>query len=755
MKKLSALFLISLALLGACKSSGTKKSTSKSTAPVLQVIGDRPVYSSEFAYVYKKNNSGSDDAYTETSVREYLRLYTNFKLKVRAAEEAGLDTSQAFIKELEGYKKQLAQPYFTEKNLTEKFALQAYDRLKEEINASHILIMLSPEADPKDTLAAFNKLQNIRQKALKGESFEKLAREFSEDPSAKSNSGNLGYFTALQMVYPFEDAVYNTKVGDISNPVRTRFGYHIIMVHDRRASKGEVQVAHLMVRANAGLSAEDSIAARNKIFELHKRLTDGEEWAKLVSQFSDDANSKNNGGELPWFSTGRMIPSFEEAAFSLTEKGAFTEPVLTPYGWHIIKFLDKKELPAYEELESKIKQRVSKDRSDYYRSATIDRLKKENSFKENKKSYDYVISMADSSLIKGKWLKDAGNKGSNDLFTIGSKKYSISDFFGFVAQKQTAKPGYSPSFYMNALYQEFVEESNIKYEEEHLEDKYEDYRMLVNEYRDGILLFQLMDERVWSKAIQDTSGLRKFFNENNDMFKWEARAKATIYSLNSEESLSKLKEELKNEKFLVNKNFSTAAFATGKTELSDDEKTALNKVLRELTRNKDVVLEITGYADQKELKNRQISSQRAEKVKEFIISKGIAPSQVVVKDGGKGKSEVKFALYSTNVKDLEKNFNQDAPLTLQITKGLFQKNDNEILQAIDWKVGEQTIKKDGRVIYVVVSDIEEPRQKTFDESRGLAISDYQVHLEENWLKDLRAKYPVIVNEEEVKKLIKK
>src|SRR5688572_29691197 len=308
----------------------TSCKTSKEAATqqlVLETIASTPVYTSEFQYVYNKNNANAENAYSKASIDEYLNLYTNFKLKVMEAEARGLDTTDAFRRELEGYKQQLAQPYLTEKSVTDKLVREAYDRMKKEINASHILINVNPDAEPKDTLAAYNKIADLRKRALGGEDFEKLAKEFSEDPSAKENGGKLGYFTALQMVYPFEDAAYKTDKGQISQPVRTRFGFHILKVNDIRDAQGEIKVSHIMVRATPNMPKADSAEAKRKVDEIYKRVQKNENWDKLASQFSEDAGSANNGGDLPWFGTGRMIPSFEDAAFKLQKPGDISIPV--------------------------------------------------------------------------------------------------------------------------------------------------------------------------------------------------------------------------------------------------------------------------------------------------------------------------------------------------------------------------------------------------------------------------------------------
>ena len=595
-----------IAAVLACKTSQKPTTSQSNTAnPIIETIAGKPVYVSEFNYVYKKNNASAKDAYTSASISEYLDLFTNFKLKVKEAEALGLDSAESFKKELEGYKKQLAQPYLTEKSATDILSKEAYERMKEEVNASHILITVAPEADPADSLKAYNKILELRNKAVAGADFEKLAAENSQDPSAKTNNGNLGYFSSLQMVYPFENAAFNTKVGSISNIIRTRFGYHVLKVNNKRKSEGQIRAAHIMIRATAGMPAADSIAAKQKIEEIYTRLQKGEDWNQLSEQFSEDVNSKSKGGELPWFSTGRMIPSFEDAAYALVNKGDYAKPVLTPYGWHIIKLLEKKELEPYTELEAGIKTKVARDsRSELNKTMLIQRLKKDNTFIEYPKAMDAAVAMADSTLILGVWTKtvDAANNGV--LFTINGEKYTTNDFFKNITsfnRRARETKNTSPAQYMKTMYKQYAEDRLVAYEEAHLETKYEDYRMLVKEYRDGILLFQLMDEKVWSKAIEDTTGLKEFFKTNQANYKWDTRAHASIYSLANESLLSDLKLELKKEKYPVTSViFANSFFKSGKMELDETAKKAADEVVAKMKTDKNYLLQIIGAVDSKE-----------------------------------------------------------------------------------------------------------------------------------------------------------
>lgn len=772
MKLLTNLIVASAILLFGCKSSKqntANTSTSKpqeANQPLLAKFGTNNIYTPEFDYVYKKNNANAPDAYTSESLKEYLNLYTNFRLKVKEAEELGLDTSVAFKKELEGYRKQLAQPYLTEKGVTDQLCREAYDRMKEEVNASHILIEVGPDADPKDTLIAYTKITDIRQKALSGQDFGMLAAQYSQDPSAKTNKGNLGYFTALQMVYPFEEAAYKTKVGEISNPVRTKFGYHILKVFNKRPSQGQIRVAHIMVRATSGLPAADSLVAKQKIDEIYKKLKDGEKWETLVSQFSDDVNSKPKGGELPWFSTGRMIPSFEDASFKLVNLGDFSAPVLTPYGWHIIKLLEKKPLETYEQLEPTIKSKVAKDsRSELNKTMLLQRLRKENNFSENTKSVELTCTLADSTLLKGLFAKTTDEKTNLTLFSIKDEKYTTAKFFDYVKTNQKPKKGISPSQCMRNMYKDYSNASLISYEESHLAEKYVDYKMLVREYRDGILLFQLMDDKVWSKAIEDTAGLKAFFNKNNNNYRWTARAQATIYNVANKETLDKLKTELTKDYFPIkDPKIASILFPANKLVLSDELKKKADQVIPPMVKDKSLILELGGSREFSE--PSYVSKLRADSVKAYLVARGIAETRIITKDFGKSAlhktadekaadRNVKITFYSISKKALEAQFNEKKPLSLQVTDGLFQKGEQAVLDSVQWKSGNYTVSKDDRINYIVIKKIEDPRNKTFEEARGLAISDYQTYLEKEWIAELKKKYPVITFDAELQKLVKK
>lgn len=742
-------------LLWGCKATETPVAQQ----PVLATIGGKPVYTSEFEYVYNKNNGNTDSAHSRESVQEYLNLYTNFRLKVLDAESRGLDTTQAFKAELAGYKQQLAQPYLTEKSVTDKLIQEAYARMQQEINASHILINVAADAEPKDTLAAYNRILELRQRALAGESFEKLASTYSEDPSARDNNGNLGYFTALQMVYPFEDAAYKTPPGQLTPPVRTRFGYHLIQVNDKRPAQGEVKVAHIMVRATPGMPKADSVMAKKKIDEIYARVLRQENWDKLVSQFSEDASSSQNGGELPWFGTGRMISSFEEAAFKLSKPGDISRPVYTPYGWHIIKFLDRRALPPYEDMEPTLRSRVAKDsRSELNKAAFLKRIKAENNFQEVATAKSYALAKADTSLLSGHWKNSFPAKETDlPLFTIQSRRYTIQDFFDFVEKNQRPRPQSSPAHAMRLLYDNFVDQSLIDYEKENLENKYVDYRMLVREYRDGILLFQLMDEKVWSKAIEDTIGLHNFFQSHRDKYRWDTRAEATVLSAASPQILAQARQLLAQGRFEVRKNKpAPVLFEAGKAALTRRATAQLEELAGRMAADTSLVLTITGQSAPAE--TRSLAARRASQVQQFLTARGLPARRIAVQPAASAKARQRAAvlqLHTPDLRVLEQNLNEKNPLALQAVRRRFNKGENKILDALSWQPGTTTLEQDGRHYLIQIHQVLPPAYKQLNETRGVATADYQAYLEKEWIKELRQRYPVEVNQAEVEKLIKK
>jgi peptidyl-prolyl cis-trans isomerase SurA len=516
---------------------------------VLMTIGKENVSKKEFEYVFKKNNKQATNP-DEKSLREYLDLYINFKLKVIEAKSLGMDTVGSFIKELAGYRKQLAAPYLTDKEVNEKLINEAWERSQKEIRASHILVNCAEDASPKDTLAAYNKIMALRKRIVeRKEDFGKVAADGSQDPTAKNNKGDLGYFSAFAMVYPFESVCYNTKIGSVSMPFRTRYGYHVVKVVDTRPAQGEVRAAHIMLRINEKATKADSLKAKEKINEIYSRLLKGEKFEELAKQYSEDKASAKNGGAMQMFGTGKMVFEFEQQAFALKNIGDYSKPFTTPYGWHIVKLLERKAPPTFEKSKDELKAKINRDtRSDLNKISFINKLKVAYSFRENASALQTFYKSLDSAILKSTFKKNQANNPNDLLFSIQDKKYLVSDFAEYM---QTAVLGITKESATKAkreLYENYVTKSLMDYEEARLDSKYPEFKALMEEYRDGILLFELTDQKVWSAAVKDSAGLENFFKANQSKYMWPDRLNATIYTCANAEIAKEVRSLLKNKK---------------------------------------------------------------------------------------------------------------------------------------------------------------------------------------------------------------
>lgn len=485
--------------------------------PTLMIINGKPVKKSEFEYIYNKNNS--NNSLDKKTLTEYVDLFVNFKLKVEEAKAQGLDTTKAFVTELAGYRSQLTTPYLTDSKVDDGVLQEAYNRMKEDVEVSHILIRTTPNASPADTLAAFKKIMAIA-KRIEKEDFAKVAKELSEDESAKDNSGYIGWISAFRTVYPFETMAYNTKVGTISKPVRSSFGYHLIKVINRRQSPGEIFVSHIMQFTEKDNDIKNK-AAKQRIDSIYSRIQAGDDFAKLATAHSDDKGSSVKNGELPWFGTGRMIPEFESAAFALKNIGDISTPIQSSYGWHIIKMLDKRGIASFDNLKEDIQSKVKRDeRAQLGQKSFIAKLKSEYNYKVNAEAIADYYKLLENKSLTDSTFQLATAQLSKPIISFATKTLTQADFNQFLkANTYTDKS--TPATIINEKAVTFGEKELLAYEDKQLENKYEDFRFLMQEYHDGILLFEVSNNQVWDKASKDTAGLATYFKQNTADYKWE------------------------------------------------------------------------------------------------------------------------------------------------------------------------------------------------------------------------------------------
>ncbi|MFI0429492.1 peptidylprolyl isomerase [Mariniflexile sp. HMF6888] len=524
---------------------------------ILFSIDDEPVYVSEFLRVYNKNLDLVQDE-SQKDVDEYLSLFTNYKLKLKEAKTLELQEKPTYIRELDSYKKQLAKSFITDAKVTDALVEEAYERISNDVKASHILIKIPENANPNDTLTAYNSILNLRNRALK-EGFDKVRQEVHNGQTVYGE--DLGYFSGFRMVYPFENATFNTKVGDISQPFRTRFGYHIVYVQDKRKSRGERTVAHIMVVEKPG----DSLAEKpeDRIQDIYKKLKQGEDFEALAKQFSDDTNSALNGGMLAPFSSGQINSNeFEGAAFGLNEIGEVSEPFKTQYGWHIVKLYGKKNIASFEDMKQELEQKVKRDeRSKLIDEALYTKLKTKYNIPEKQPALAYFASILNADYFKSTWQLPKDFTADKPLIKIGNKQLIYKDFGDYLVsvQRNTAA---KTDFKTLALkhYNAFLNTSLVTYQEDNLENENEEYAHVVAEYRDGLLLFDLMETTIWNTAKTDSLEIQDYYNSHKNKYLTPKRVDAVVASSKDQKTLKKVAKLLKKGmalqeiKTLVNSN---------------------------------------------------------------------------------------------------------------------------------------------------------------------------------------------------------
>jgi len=495
---LTFIFLLSLSFLNA-----------QQHKEILFTVVNEPVYSDEFIKVFNKNRDIVSEE-NKKSIEEYLELYINYKLKLKQAYELKYDTVSTYKKELAQYREQLIVPHLTDSKITDNLVKEAFDRTKTEVNASHILIRLQPKAKAADTLLAYEKIIEARNKIVEGASFESIAKQYSQDPSAQKNGGNLGYFSVFSMVYPFENAAYNTKINEVSLPFKTQFGYHIVKVNDFRESKGEVQVAHIMIKENL----QDSLYAKTKIKELFAKLKQGERFEMLAQRHSDDRNSAINGGKLAKFSITKMIKPFADVAFSMENINDISSPFKTPYGWHIIKLIKKHPVNDFDTIKGELTTKI--ENSKRYKLAGTSIVKR--------LINEYKITK-DEKILQSYFNNDTvaiSNNLKTTIFSINGTNTSLGDLVNYKAKR--------PNVSVKDAYTDFFEMKVLEYFKDNLEKTDPDFAFTLQEYKDGLLLFDLLQDKVWKRAEKDTLGLKDFFDKNQQNYYWKKRGDVTIAS---------------------------------------------------------------------------------------------------------------------------------------------------------------------------------------------------------------------------------
>lgn len=754
-------YLILLIIAGSCKTAKVLPPPPP-PPPVILTIGNQEFKTADFFQSFTKNQF-SNDTTKPTGLAEYLELYTNLKLKIIDAQSKGLDTTASFNEELASYKKQLAQPYLTDKVLIDYLVAEAYQRSKEEIRAAHILTAVPLLASPADTLAAYRATLAMRAKLQEGEDFGEMAKRFSKDTLTASKGGDLGYFTVFSMVYPIENLLYQSQVGKIVGPIRTAAGYHLIKILDRRPSRGKIQVAHIRVTVSSSATPEGQKAALAKIEEASERIKQGEAFENVCREFSDDRTSKQNGGVLPAFGVGTMVPTFEEAAYALQGIGDISKPFKTNYGWHIIKLLNRLPVPSFTEMAPSLKLKVTTDsRKEVVQENLISKLRKNYETEEIKSVKEDAFEQLDSTLLKGTWkLPKKSTLEAKTILNIEKEAFTVDNFFDFIQKNQIPKPiGTSLALLKQYYFKQFQNKKLIEVEEQNLDKKYPEFNTLVTEVHDGMLLSQMMEEHVWSKSITDTTAQRKLYEQTKSNYRYPERAFATILTADNEAAFNSATEILAKKPYQLKRKGTDLLFGPNQTVLTEAHREALFDVAATLINNENYLVEISGYSDSKEADS--LSSIRIKNAVKVLTNSRIPLTRLLEKDFQKfypvadatRNRRVSFQFLSNATKDVEKAINALKIGKISISEGVYNKGSNTYLNASAWQTGNRKLKIDNKNVWIDISKIEPPRIKTFAEARGAVINNLQKKLESEYLTKLKERFPVVRNEEEIKKLTK-
>lgn len=621
---------------------------------VLMTIDGNDITKEEFEYIYTKNNS--NNSIDKKTLDEYLELFKNFKLKVVEAEHRGLDTLPSFVNELRSYRNQSAYPYLTDLSMEEKLCEEAYEYLKQDVEVSHILITLPNDATPADTLAAYQKALKARAR-LTDEDFGVVALDMSDDPSVKNNKGYLGFVTGGLLVYPFEREMYTLADGQVSAPVRTFYGYHVIKVHSHRPAVGQVHVSHIMKMVPNNATDSDWEKAYNAILAIAERINNGEDFATVAAETSDDRGTAVRGGQLSWFGVGRMVREFENAAFALENVGDVSQPVRTPFGWHIIKLDGKRGLEPYEKKRPELLRQMQRDvRAQLGRDALVERLKREYGYHEKAGAMDGVVAFLQRHSVVDSTFQASLDELTDTLATFADVVLMQRDL-AFVIGIRTNEGAPSLAMFDDKV-KEFVAEQILSYEDTQLESKYPEFRYLMQEYHDGILLFDISNTEIWDKAAKDTEGLKAYFAANKANYAWDV------------------------------------PHYKGRIVYCKDAATAKNV-------------------------KRLIAKLPTDSVNSY----------------------------------LDTRFNNDSITFVKTTAGLWKQGDNPIVDQLAFKdKNAEVVENADFPIVFVVGKMLKKGPESYTDVRGAVTTDYQNELERRWIEELRAKYPIEVNENVLKQI---
>ncbi|MDL2322532.1 peptidylprolyl isomerase [Bacteroidales bacterium OttesenSCG-928-A17] len=524
--------------------------------PVIMKINGKDIKKSEFDYIYNKNNN--EDVVDKKTLEEYVELFKNFKLKVAEAEDQGIDTLSSFKKELADYRAQLAKPYLSNPTPDESLIQTEYDRMNELVEVAHIMVLFpqnvvnnqSVQILPADTVEAYKKISQVYSLLQKKKDFSALVREYSEDRNSKDAGipGYIGWVSGMMLTPSLEDAAFSIEVGKFSKPVRTSYGYHIVKVLNKKPNPGQIHASHILRRFPENATDEQKKEIQGKMNEIYQKVLNGEDFAELAREYSEDG-SASRGGDLGWFGYGAMVKEFENASFGLSEINDVSKPFASPFGYHIVKLLDRKPVDPIETKREEIVSKLSNGGffNRLYKPG-IEELKKQNDFEKNEEAYNSLMLAAVELFPLNELYIEKFADSDQTLFSAGGRNIPVSEFISYMQKKGRSQHWVSVDFLVEKLeafeYDQLLEAENLG-----LEKKYPEFRNLMQEYHDGILMFEISNKEVWNRASEDVEGLENFFKQTQKDYTWnEPHYKGYVVLVKDADTKKKIQKEIKKMK---------------------------------------------------------------------------------------------------------------------------------------------------------------------------------------------------------------
>lgn len=502
-----------------------------SSAQTLFTYGSHSVDAKEFLRAYEKNNTGpvTDKA---KAISEYLDLYIRSRLKIQEAYAKRLDTLPAMQIELDNLRTQISQQFMTDPEVSARMVKEAFQRSQKDIHAAHIFISFRGPSGFIDSVGAAARLNTVLQELKAGTDFSKVAARHSDDTSARSNGGDLGFITVFTLPYEMENLVYNTPAGKYSEVLRSRNGYHIFKKIAERKALGKIKAQQILLAFPPG--ADDAIRKiiAQRADSLYKRILAGDNFNRLAADFSNDYVSAASGGLLPDIAVGQYDPAFEKVLWALPKDNAVSKPFPTAYGWHIVKRLSLKPVitdPANKAYQDELKQRIMNDsrwnnsRDFVYRTVIA---------KKGFRKFDYddgaLWNMSDSVLDFKPMTSGWAIKAHTPLFAIGDSVYNANHWVNYANTYRYKQDG-SGAKPWDQVREEWIQFSLLEYYKAHLEEFSEEFAYQMREFRDGNLFFEIMQQEVWNKSQTDTAALQALYAKQKEKYLWQQSTDAVLF----------------------------------------------------------------------------------------------------------------------------------------------------------------------------------------------------------------------------------